>query len=80
MQSLELTEQIINKKKNNAAAAKIEFNEPEYLRCRKLVADVVKAGIGRNIFGYDTYYMVMNPSNPIFKEAYSAINSAESDL
>lgn len=65
---------------DNAAAAKIEFNEPEYLRCRMLVADVVKAGIGRNIFGYDTYYMVMNPSNPIFKEAYSAINSAESDL
>ena len=65
---------------DNAAAAKIEFNEPEYLRCRKLVADVVKAGIGRNIFGFDTYYMVMNPSNPIFKEAYSAINSAESDL
>ncbi|MGM9801254.1 MAG: S41 family peptidase [Candidatus Limisoma sp.] len=65
---------------DNAAAAKIEFNEPEYLRCRKLVADVVKAGIGRNLFGDDTYYMVMNPSNSIFSAAYSAINSAESDL
>ena len=75
-----VTDEMLQTILDNAAAAKIEFNEPEYLRCRKLVADVVKAGIGRNIFGYDTYYMVMNPSNPIFKEAYSAINSAESDL
>ncbi len=53
----------------------IEFDSVQYVRSKALIADVVKALIARDVYAdVSAYNMVINPRDPIFKEALRVIN------
>lgn len=45
--------------------------------CKHFIIGNIKGLIGRDLFSPATYYQVMNPMNPIFKEALRLINNSE---
>ncbi len=60
-----------------ATAEGIEFNQEQYDRSAPYLANVVKALIGRDLYGQDTYYRVAYLNNPIFLKAKEIINSPD---
>lgn len=52
--------------------------DPEQLdECRNIVANNIKGLIGRDLFTPSTYFRVMNPLNPIYREALELINNPQ---
>jgi len=62
-----------------ADAEKIERNEEELKQSSKLFKDMVKALIGRDTFGEEAFYRVVNERNPIYTESLRVIGSEEYD-
>ena len=71
---------MLNDLKKLADQEKIEYNDDEFKRSKKLFQTVLKALIGRDVFENQTYYKVYNGYDPIFKEAHRLINSNEYPL
>lgn len=60
-----------------AAAEGIEFDQEQYDRSAPYLANIVKALIGRDLYGQDAYYRVAYLNNPIFLKARDLINSPD---
>ncbi|MDE6484651.1 MAG: S41 family peptidase [Duncaniella sp.] len=60
-----------------ATAEGIEFNQEQYDRSASYLANIVKALIGRDLYGQDVYYRVAYLNNPIFLKAREIINSPD---
>ncbi len=68
--SADLMQQLIDE----ATAEGIEFNPEQYERSRRYLTTIVKAVIGRDIYGQDTYYRVAYMNNPVFIRAFELVN------
>ncbi|MDE6417262.1 MAG: S41 family peptidase [Duncaniella sp.] len=60
-----------------ATAEGIEFNQEQYDRSAPYLVNIVKALIGRDLYGQDVYYRVAYLNNPIFLKAREIINSPD---
>lgn len=60
-----------------ASAEGIEFNQEQYDRSASYLTNIVKALIGRDLYGQDAYYRVAYLNNPIFVKAREIINSPD---
>ena len=55
----------------------IKFNEEQYRRSEQLIKNVIKANIASDIYGNESFYKVINPTDKIFKAALDLINNEE---
>lgn len=76
----EVTPEMLGKLKEMAEAEGVEYNQEEFDRSEPLFKTVIKALIGRDIYGNETYYKIFNMHNPIFKEAVRLIGSDDYPL
>lgn len=73
----EVSPEIMKQLTDMAAADGVEMNDEQYARSSEYLATVVKALMGRDLFGQTTYYMTAYRNNPIFVEALEIINSPQ---
>ncbi len=73
----EITPEIMTGLTTLAEAEGVEFNQEQYDRSGTYLGNIIKAVIGRDIYGQDTYYMSAYRNNPIFTDALSIINSPD---
>lgn len=73
----EITPAIMEGLTSLAESEGVEFNQEQFDRSGPYLANILKAVIGRDIYGQDTYYMSAYRNNPIFIEALSIINSPD---
>lgn len=69
------SDKMIDELTDMATAEKIELNVEELELSRNLFKEMIKALIGRDIFGEEAFYKVINERDPIFKEALQLIES-----
>lgn len=55
----------------------VDYDKEQMDECRPFVVGNIKGLIGRDLFTPSTYYRVMNPVSPIYKEALRLINDEE---
>ncbi|MDE6556531.1 MAG: peptidase S41, partial [Duncaniella sp.] len=60
-----------------AADEQIVIDEEEFAISEPLIKTILKALIGREIFGTETYYKIVNPLTPAFLKAVEIINSPQ---
>lgn len=58
---------------------KVEYKQEEFERSKSLIANILKALIGRDIYDDATYYKVYNLRDPIFQKALEVITGPEYD-
>lgn len=76
----EVTPEMLSKLKELGDKEDVEFNEEEFQRSTPLFKMIVKALIGRDIYGNQTYFKIFNSHDPIFKEAVRLIGSDDYPL
>lgn len=69
----EIVEALLKKAQDEGIAA----DDAQLARSEEYLKVIVKALIGRDVFGQDTYYIVAYRNNPIFIEALNIINSPQ---
>lgn len=72
-----VSEKMLNELKKMAQEAGLEFDSDGYSRSRELIRTNLKALIGRDIYSSDTFRMVFNPQDEIFREALRIITDAD---
>ena len=55
----------------------VEYNEEQFLTSKPIIELIIKGIIGRDIFEQSTYFRVVNPISPNFREAMRIISSPE---
>ncbi|HNQ13532.1 MAG TPA: S41 family peptidase [Bacteroidia bacterium] len=65
---------LMAKFKANAEKEKVEFNDTEFARSETFIRTQLKALIGRNLFGNDVYFEVMNELSPPFHKALEVMS------
>lgn len=75
--NFEVTDEMITELVDLANTEKVEYNEEQFVKSKSLFAVIIKALIGRDIYGDATYFKVYNSHDPIFNEALKLINSSE---
>ena len=57
-----------------ATSEGVEFNEEEYQQSYNMIATILKAIIGRDLFTQSTYFRVANSLNPIYVKGLETLN------
>ncbi|MCQ2198213.1 MAG: S41 family peptidase [Paludibacteraceae bacterium] len=52
----------------------IKFNKDEFSRSKEIICEQLKALIARDIWGTGSYFYIMNPKSPAFREAVKIIS------
>lgn len=79
LRGFKVTDQMLSELWKMAENDGVKLNEEEAQRSKPLFSMVLKALIGRDIYDQATYFKAYNEYDPIFREAYRLINSAEYD-
>lgn len=58
---------------------KVEHNQEQFERSKPLIANILKALIGRDVYEDSTYYKIFNLHDPIFIKALEVITGPEYD-
>lgn len=74
VKNFSFNESLMQEFKNKANAEGVEMNESEFLRSQPFIKTQLKALIGRNMFGNDVYFEVMNELSPAFHKALEIMN------
>ena len=77
VRQFEVTPEMLDELYGMATKEGIEFNSEEAETSKPLFTMILKGLIGRDVFDNSTYYKVYNTHDPIFREAYTLINSEE---
>lgn len=72
-----VSQSMLDQMKDLAEKDGVAFNAEEALQSKPLFMTILKALIGRDIYDNPTYFKVYNHYDPIFREAYKLINSAD---
>ncbi|MDE6383342.1 MAG: S41 family peptidase [Paramuribaculum sp.] len=72
-EKFQVTEQMLDDFNKMAQSEGLDFDADEFARSRDIICTNIKALIGRDIFTEDTFRMVFNPSDEIFREALRII-------
>jgi carboxyl-terminal processing protease len=60
---------------HNANEEKIEFNEEQFTKSKKLISLQLKALIARDLFDMSEYFQIINENNETFMQALQIINN-----
>ncbi|TVQ94698.1 MAG: S41 family peptidase [Bacteroidetes bacterium] len=75
MQSFSVDNQILRSFIDFASKEGVDYNEAEFRTASGLIQAQIKAYIGRNIFGNDAFYPVMNQRDPAIAKALEVLQS-----
>lgn len=70
----EVTEPMMQGLVDFATSEGVEFNEEEYQQSYNMIATILKAIIGRDLFTQSTYFRVANSLNPIYVKGLETLN------
>jgi len=55
----------------------VEYNEEQFITSKPVITLIIKGIIGRDIFEQSTYYRVVNPISPNYREALRIVSDAD---
>lgn len=73
--SFNVPESLFTRLQHLGEAEGVKFNEEQFATSRSLMARILKALIGRDLFEQSTYFQVANPGNPVYREALEIITA-----
>lgn len=73
----EVTDDILNQLRAIGEREGVEFNEEQYRTSLPWIKSVIKAIIGRDLFEQSTYFRIVNPMTPEYREALDVITDAD---
>ena len=74
MSDYQIPQSLIDKLVQNGEADKVPLNEAELEKALPLLSLQMKAVIGRELYGNEAYYKIMNAENPIVQAALKFLN------
>lgn len=75
----DITDEMWNDLRARGEKAKVEFKQEDFDRSKALIALIIRALIGRDMFEDSTYFKIYNVHDPIFTKAVEVISSPEYD-
>lgn len=79
VENFHVSDEMLKQLQKQAEAEGVTLNAEQAAQSKNLFVTLLKALIGRDIYENQTYFKVYNHFDPIYREAYRLINSAEYD-
>ena len=70
-----VSDEMLRKLIDSGTKEGVEYNEEQYLTSKPIIELIIKGIIGRDIFEQSTYFRVVNPISPNYREALRIITT-----